>query len=478
MTTLFAALASPILPWALSALIALVALLVWQRFRAGLRPVLQALDRAIATIEETEGPAAFRQRFTSIFKALAENPVLGEAWRAYAGTLRPAPGSEDAIGYVRRPHEHFNDGLLALSGLNLRFYNAFPNLLVGLGLFFTFIGLVGALYFASSGVAAENVRVAQAALRDLLGAATFKFVTSIAGLGSSLLFSWREKAHLHRLYRRLARFCHALEARTVPITTAGLAAAQLEEARQQRQELARLGRGMLVQLPEGAEQRLGEELAAAFAPLRSSVRRLADRLTDDETVLREFRRELGRGGGTAGRARRGGGLEPVGGTPPRDGGHALLTEMRAIRNLLERQAERPMAPGGAGPAAMPARADASAPEATVGVGGRLRLLQFRLQRLAAAVEAVIARLGGGTDVAVRRRELLAIVGDLHEQIREARHSLGALAEHLDRDDDDNGEEVPAALRRTLGELDEGLRRSRQALAGLAESLGGSPGSGA
>ncbi len=468
-TALFALLASPVLPWALSAVIVLVALLVWQRFRAGLRPVLRALDRAIATIEETEGPAAFRQRFTGIFKALAENPVLGEAWRAYAGTLRPAPGNEDAIGYVRRPHEHFNDGLLALSGLNLRFYHAFPNLLVGLGLFFTFIGLVGALYFASGGVASGDVQVAQAALRDLLGAATFKFATSIAGLGSSLLFSWREKAHLHRLYRRLARFCHALEARTVPITTAGLAAAQLDEARRQRQELARLGRGMLVRLPETVEQRLGEELAAAFAPLRGSVRRLAERLADGESVLESFRRELSADAG-GGRGRRPGGLEPVGGVQ-RDPWQDLASELRAIRELLERgtaaaPVSSPILPTAEGPARPAA--------ATDGVGGGLRMLRLRLDRLAAAVQGAIARLGDGSEMAVRRRELLGIVGDLNTRIREARRSLGALAEYLDRPAADGGESPPG-LREALEELDGGLRRSRRALADLAESLGGPPG---
>ena len=471
MTALFALLASPILPWALSAVIVLVALLVWQRFLAGLRPVLRALDRAIATIEETEGPAAFRQRFTSIFKALAENPVLGEAWRAYAGTLRPAPGAEEAIGYVRRPHEHFNDGLLALSGLDLRFYNAFPNLLVGLGLFFTFIGLVGALYFASGGVAAEDVRTAQAALRDLLGAATFKFATSIAGLGSSLLFSWREKAHLHRLYRRLARFCHALEARTVPITTAGLAAAQLDELRQQRQELGRLGQGMLVHLPETVEARLGEELAAAFAPLRDSVRRLADRLADGEGVLGAARRELAGGGEGGGRARPRGGLDPVASVQHRDPWQPLLAELRVIRTLLEEQ-------GRGAPRREAAPSEVSPPQPAAGpadgIGGGLRMLRLRLDRLAAAVERVTGRLGDG-ELALRRRELRTIVGELHERIRDARHSLGTLAEYLDRTGGEEGTAVPPALRQTLSELDDGLKRSRQALAGLAESLGGPPG---
>ncbi len=470
-TALFALLASPLLPWALSAVIALVALLVWQRFRAGLRPVLRALDRAIATIEETEGPAAFRQRFTGIFEALAENPVLGEAWRAYAGTLRPVPGNEDAIGYVRRPHEHFNDGLLALSGLNLRFYHAFPNLLVGLGLFFTFIGLVGALYFASGGVASGDVQVAQAALRDLLGAATFKFATSIAGLGSSLLFSWREKAHLHRLYRRLARFCHALEARTVPITTAGLAAAQLDEARRQRRELARLGQGMLVRLPETVEQRLGEELAAAFAPLHASALRLAEKLADGESVLDAFRRELSAGAEGGGRGRRPGGLEPVGGVQTREPWRGLARELRAIRELLERGAA-----GASVPSAIPPAADGPAPPATAtgGAGDGLRMLRLRLDRLAAAVQGAIGRLGDGPEMAVRRRELLAIVGDLHTRIREARHSLGALAEYLDRPAGEGGEPAPG-LRETLEELDVGLKRSRRALADLAESLGGPPG---
>ncbi len=102
------------------------------------------------------------------------------------------------------------------------------------------------------------------------------------------------------------------------------------------------------------------------------------------------------------------------------------------------------------------------------------MLRLRLDRLAAAVERATGRLGD-RELALRRRELRTIVGELHERIRDARHSLGALAEYLDRTGGEEGTAVPPALRQTLSELDDGLRRSRQALAGLAEGLEGAPG---
>ena len=275
------------MPWTLSALIAGTALALWLDFRLRrVEPVLRGLDDAIAAVEEAEGPGAFRRRFGSVFQRLAENPVLGEVWRAYAPTIAPAPGQEDALGYTRRPQESINEGLLALAGVNLRFYHAVPNLLVGTGLLFTFLGLVAALDFASRGVAAAAVQEAQAALRELLSAATFKFVTSIAGLGSSMLFSWREKALLYRLQRRLAALCAVLEARMVPLTAESIGIAQLAELRLQQQELQKLGRSLLVKVPETVEERLAEELAAAIQPLRQATAAAAGRLARiDEWLL-------------------------------------------------------------------------------------------------------------------------------------------------------------------------------------------------
>jgi hypothetical protein len=284
---LFSTLALPWMPWLLAGLIVGAALLIWLDFRwRRAAVVLTALDEAIAAVEESEGPGTFRRRFPSIFQRLASNAVLGEAWRAYAPTVTAAPGQEDALGYTRRPQESFNEGLLATAGINLRFYNAVPNFLVGTGLLFTFLGLVAALYFASRGVAAAEIEEAQHALRELLSAATFKFVTSIAGLASSMLFSWREKAVLHEIHKRLARLCAAIEERMVPVTAESIGIAQLAELRQQQSELQRLGRSLLVKVPQGVEERIAEELVDALRPLRAATQALAGRLArSDEWLL-------------------------------------------------------------------------------------------------------------------------------------------------------------------------------------------------
>ncbi|MEM7046641.1 MAG: hypothetical protein AAF442_03205 [Pseudomonadota bacterium] len=103
------------------------------------------------------------------------------------------------------PPETFFTGLID-GRLNLRHVQAVPNYLVGLGLLFTFIGLISALYFAGDGVSSNNLTVAQDALHKLLQAATFKFTSSVVGLFLSILFAagYRHKIYqMQQLYREL-----------------------------------------------------------------------------------------------------------------------------------------------------------------------------------------------------------------------------------------------------------------------------------
>ena len=165
-----------------------------------------------------------------------------------------------------------------------------PNYLVGLGLLFTFAGLVAALYFASGGVVAPSIQEAQDSLRHLLAAATFKFVTSIAGLGASIVYSSREKTQLYRLGQRLDALCTALEQRLVPVTPEYLGTVQLAEMRNQSLLLRRLGRHLHVTIPDTVEERLASELLDAIAPMREGFARAAERIArmDDALAARLF----------------------------------------------------------------------------------------------------------------------------------------------------------------------------------------------
>ncbi|MCB2053912.1 MAG: hypothetical protein KDE35_06690, partial [Geminicoccaceae bacterium] len=267
-------------PWLLSGAIIAAALLLWTAFSRRALRLRRSLDEAIAVLEEVDGQVSFKRRFSTIYRQLAANEDLGEEWRAFAPTLAAAPGAgvDDAMGYTRRPEEAFDERLLAQAGINMRFFSAVPNMLVGAGLLFSFLGLVAALHFASAGVMAADVSRTQDALGHLLAAATFKFTTSIAGLAASLVFSWREKAQLYELQWRIQRFCALLEARMVPITQESLLRLQLQETSELTRHVRRLSRSVYVRVPEALDETLSGELRTALRPLHAAIDAAAGRL--------------------------------------------------------------------------------------------------------------------------------------------------------------------------------------------------------
>jgi hypothetical protein len=373
-------------PWTLSALLIAGALAIWLDFRRRLRPVLEGLEDASRVVEEAASASALHDRFSSINQRLAANPVIGEAWRAFVQTLVPVPGQDGVLGATRRPREDLNEGILTSAGVNLRFYTAVPNYLVGLGLLFTFVGLVAALYFASAGVVAPSIQEAQDALRNLLAAATFKFMTSIAGLGASIVYSSREKTHLYRLGQRLDMLCTALEQRLVPVTPEYLGTVQLAEMRSQSMLLRRLGRHLHVTIPDTVEERLASELLDAIAPMREGFARAAERIgrMDDALAARLLQGALA---GQAAIQAAGQGAGQGGGAIDQAGLARIVEELRQVREAV-------VALPAALPAAAPARARSPA------AGGATDQLLARLIELLETSSAGIAALDTGIDASL------------------------------------------------------------------------------
>ena len=85
-------------PWVLAALLILGAWLTWMQFRRRLEAVMRGLEDALSVVREAPSPSAFRDRFVTIDEKLSANRVIGEGWRAFAQTLVPLPGQDDAMG--------------------------------------------------------------------------------------------------------------------------------------------------------------------------------------------------------------------------------------------------------------------------------------------------------------------------------------------------------------------------------------------
>lgn len=247
----------------------------------GVLPWLQSLKRERKGVASAQDSLAFYDHFSDIDQSLRGSKRLSHAWAEFHESLL-VPPERRPIRNTARPQAYFNIQAAVENGLPLPFFLSLPNIFVGLGLVFTFIGLVAALHFAAQGVISPNVAEAQQSLEALLKAATFKFMTSIAGVGISILMSLGFRVLVGRLQRAFDRFCQALEERLQFVTQEGLAAEQVRELEKQTLQLERFNTDFAVQLANVLDEKLNATLSAslthAVQPVVSAVNDLAGNL--------------------------------------------------------------------------------------------------------------------------------------------------------------------------------------------------------
>lgn len=170
---------------------------------------LRAQLRADRRRFEALTPSEYLERFRQIVKGLSQSP-FGHALGEYAKTtFRSNDGV--ILQSTQRPHAFITVSVLRERSVALQFLGAAPGYFVGLGLLLTFVGLIAALSVAAPAVSAPNADEAKKALNDLLHAATFKFATSIAGLGGSLLLSFSGRFYTMLLETAVAKMAEAIE---------------------------------------------------------------------------------------------------------------------------------------------------------------------------------------------------------------------------------------------------------------------------
>ncbi len=198
---------------------------------------LTRIHRLRRLVRSLASGGGLRANLRQVDAALSQS-MFGAAWAEYRECLKEG---EDRVLYPRRPDEYL--GLHAIGGASFpsRFFAAVHGYFVGVGLLLTFIGLVAALKFASAGVASSDLVVAKQALNALLSAASFKFMTSIAGLGCSLVLSVASRTMTYLIESEAQGLAGDLERGMAPIFTECLAYDQLAATRAQLGQLERIG---------------------------------------------------------------------------------------------------------------------------------------------------------------------------------------------------------------------------------------------
>lgn len=180
-----------------------------------LKPVIGSINQSVHIFDNIPSKPDFFNRFSGLHAEITANKYLAEPWTSLAETF--IVYEDHKIVYTtRRPAEYLNEMSVLHGQVNLRLLSQAPSFLIGWGLFFTFLGLVGAVHVASQGIGAEDG--GQQALKDLLTFASAKFSSSVVALICSLILSKYKNRQLYMLQRAVETICRKLESVTTHIT--------------------------------------------------------------------------------------------------------------------------------------------------------------------------------------------------------------------------------------------------------------------
>jgi len=248
------------------------AFVAYLTFRIRINPVIRELRSVNRGLSKIAGSVGFAESFEEYNESVRRSPVLQHIWHEFDETLIKLPDSDPpAIRNTRGAGEYFTQSAVVGNRLNLRFYSALPNLLTGTGILGTFIGLVAGIWLASKGLASPDVEIVKQSLQYLLNGASLAFLTSIAGLITSILFSWREKHWIHKLEGLRKRWINMLDSRLDRVNSEMLSHEILAESRVQTLVLQTFTQDLAFQIAEAFQEKMSTSLTPLMDRLVTAV---------------------------------------------------------------------------------------------------------------------------------------------------------------------------------------------------------------
>ena len=246
-----------------------------------------AVKWAITTISRAEGREGFARKFQEIHavflnvrdgrrplggKINKPNPKapktrIATTWGEYHETMM-VPSGEGSGVYrnVVRPSAFFDAEEL---GFELGTLKIVPGLFVSVGLVLTFLGLISALTAIGGGEITDD------SLRDLLNAASAKFIMSLTGLFCSIVLTIQVRFSSNQIDDAIREFCHALESRLLFESVDKISLRQLEATKEQNTILQSMATEMVAELARPLKEELPSTIGSAIkdnlAPLLEKI---------------------------------------------------------------------------------------------------------------------------------------------------------------------------------------------------------------
>ncbi|WP_300554536.1 hypothetical protein [Limnohabitans sp. Rim8] len=184
-------------------------------FKSAVRETTTGLYKLTVDVgQDVDGWQGCNER---VVESIKRHPRLAASWLETQGRVTAVPVGDKTVHVMfGLPRDVWNAQALLGRSFNLSLADAVPNILVGVGLLFTFFFLSVALTETTAVLGgAADAKQTQSAIEALLKVAGAKFLTSLAGLLSSIVWTFLAKKEMAKLAAANDYFLDAL-GRAVP----------------------------------------------------------------------------------------------------------------------------------------------------------------------------------------------------------------------------------------------------------------------
>lgn len=247
-----------------------------------LKAKLVRWKRKLAALDE--GDHGAEQEFVRVFEEYngGMEADFGTPWKEFVETLiLPVEGSEDPVRNSHEVSRYLNGTTVVAPVVSLGFYRSMPNLLTGFGILGTFMGLAAGVGAARVGLSSGDPTEITASLQQLLSGASLAFLTSIFGIGSSIIFVLVERRATWALNLAVDDWIKSIETCLKRVTTEGVALLQLDELKASSEQLSRFNTELIFSIEEALEEKVAGRLSPHLERLVDVVEGLrTDRSSD------------------------------------------------------------------------------------------------------------------------------------------------------------------------------------------------------
>lgn len=262
-----------------------------EKLRSKLRTILTELSKLNNKFE-------FATRFEKLNTTLED--TLGSPWKEFVETLiMPLPRSEHLIKNTVEASRYLNNASVIFPKISFESYQSVPNVLTGLGILGTFIGLSAGVRAATTGLASGTPSDMTNSLRNLLDGASLAFFTSIFGVFFSIVFGALNRRQSRRLDLSLHDCVDQIDQLLTQVPPESIALDQLDQLQRSRQQLEKFNTDLVFSIQKALEDQVVKGLAPHFKSLIQAVQDLrSDRSSNLAELIKDtlerFTQELQR----------------------------------------------------------------------------------------------------------------------------------------------------------------------------------------